>query len=545
MVKRSLQVNQFGIDYHVEGMLIAMVTHPPAFGMKLKSVDDSIARRMPGIKDIFTVKSLRDDYERQYFDTCTFPEGVAIVGNTTWEVLNAKKALKIVWEPFEDHTIKRSAFGRSSNVKIPAGLESTSDHLTKMKEMASKPGYVRRKDGNPEMAFKKAAKVIERSYTAPFLAHNCMEPMNFFAHVADGKAKLAGPLQKPEYTEQTVSERLGIPLEDIDIQMTRLGGGYGRRSYAHWLVEAAVISQRMNVPIKLLYTREDDMTSGIYRPAYYATYRAALDENNNLTAFHVKAGGIPESPLFANRFPAGAVENYLAEDWTINSNITVGSFRAPRSNFIGGAEQSFLDEVAEAAGKDPIEFRLELLEKARNNPVGEQNDYKPDRYAGVLKLARDRSGWGVSKEGVYRGVSAYFCHNTYVAHVLDLKMDNGDPTVEGVTCAVDCGIVVNPDAATNLTEGAIVDGIGNALYGSLTFRNGVPDKNNFNNYRMIRMREAPKSIDVHFVQNDIDPTGLGEPPFPPIFAALANALHIATGTRHYNQPYLGEDFSLE
>jgi isoquinoline 1-oxidoreductase beta subunit len=530
----------FGIDYHRDGMLIAMITHPPAFGMKLKSVDESAARAMPGIRDIFTIKTLQEDYERQYFDTCTFPDLVAIVGNSTWEVMNAKKALKVEWEPISGYTEKRNRFGTTQTINIPAGRESTTDHMAKMMEMAAKPANEARKDGDPENAFKNAAKVIERTYTAPFLAHNCMEPMNFFAHVTEEKAELAGPLQKPEYTEQTLSARLGIPLEQIDIQMTRLGGGYGRRSYAHWLVEAAIISRKMNAPVKLIYTREDDMTSGIYRPTYHATYRAALDVDNNLIAFHVKAGGIPESPLYANRFPAGAVDHYLAEEWSIDSNITVGSFRAPRSNFIAGAEQSFLDEVAEAAGKDPIAFRLELLERAKNNPVGENNDYDPARYAGVLELVREKSNWGQEQSNVHRGVSAYFCHNTYVAHVMDLVLENGRPVVQRVCCAVDCGIVVNPDAAANLAEGAIVDGIGNAMYGAMTFHNGVPGKNNFDTYRMIRMSEAPKAIDVHFVQNDIDPTGMGEPPFPPVFGAVANALYKATGKRSYDQPFLGD-----
>jgi isoquinoline 1-oxidoreductase subunit beta len=399
----------FGIDYDRPGMLIAMIIHPPAFGMKLKSVDDSAARKMKGIKDIFTIKTLNDDYERQNFDTCTFPELVVVAGDTTWEVMKAKKALKVAWEPFSDHSEIKNAGGKTQTVRVPAGLESTADHTKKMASMAAKPGKVQRKDGDPENAFKNASKIIERTYTAPFLAHNCMEPMNFFAHVTPEKAELAGPLQKPEYTEKALSARLGMPLEKIDIQMTRLGGGFGRRSYAHWLIEAALISQKMNAPVKLIYTREDDMTSGIYRPAYLATYRAALDATNNLVAFHVKAGGIPESPLAANRFPAGAVDNYLAEDFTIESNITIGSFRAPGSNFMAAAEQSFLDEVAELAGKDPIEFRLGLLERAKNNPVGSNNDYDPERYAGVLKLVREKSSWSEPQPNVHRGVAAHLC----------------------------------------------------------------------------------------------------------------------------------------
>jgi isoquinoline 1-oxidoreductase beta subunit len=429
-------------------------------------------------------------------------------------------------------------------VLVPGGLENTSQHTDKIKEMAAKPGKVVRRDGNPEEAFKNAAKVIERAYSAPFLAHNCMEPMNFFAHVTEDKVKVAGPLQAPEFIESTLAARLDVPKESIEIEMTRMGGGFGRRAYSHYLVEAALISQKVKAPIKLMYSREDDMTNGIYRPSYHATYRAALDEENNLMALHVKAGGVPESPLFANRFPAGAIENYLAEEWSLESNITIGAFRAPRSNFMAGAEQSFLDELAEEIGVDPIQFRLDLLEKAKNNPVGDRNDYEPDRYAGVLKLVRDKSGWGQQKSDVYRGVSAYFCHNSYVAHVLDLQLKNGTPMVQKVCCAIDCGIVVNPDAATNMAEGAITDGIGNALFGEMTFRQGSPGKSNFDKYRMIKMHEAPKEIDVHFVQNEIRPTGMGEPPFPPIFGALANALFKATGERHYHQPFLGDQAIL-
>ncbi len=529
----------FGIDTHKEGMKIAMIVHPPAFGMKLKSIDDTAAKSMAGIQDIFPIKVLQDDFERQHFDTCTFLEVVAIVGNTTWEVMNAKKALQVQWEPFKDYTEERTYYRQSKQtITIPAGLENTSDHLAKM---TAKKGKLVRKDGNPEAAFKQAAKVIERTYTAPFLAHNCMEPMNFFAHVKNGKAELSGPLQKAELTEQTVAARLGISVEDISIELTRLGGGYGRRSYAHWVVEAALISQKMKAPIKLIYTREDDMTGGIYRPAYQATYRAALDANNKLIGIHINAGGIPESPLYANRFPAGAVDNYLAESWTINTNITIGSFRAPRSNFIACAEQSFLDEVAEAAGKDPIDFRLELLANAKKNPVGERNDYDADRLAGVLKLVREKSNWDNQSNKAHRGVAAYFCHNSYAAQVLDLTIEEGQPIVQNVCSVIDCGIVVNPDAAANLTEGAIVDGIGNALYGHLNFKNGVPDKNNFDTYRMIRMSEAPKKIEAHFVQNEIAPTGLGEPAFPPAFGALANALYQATGKRFYHQPFLGNE----
>lgn len=528
----------FGIDTRKEGMLIAMIVHPPAFGLKFKSLqNDATIKKMKGIKDIFPVKIFNEGYEKTFFDTTTFNEVVAIVGNTTWEVMQAKKALKIDWQPIESYTQNRNMLGRKTVEKIPAGLEDSTEHTTKLAERMAQPATVRRKDGDIETAFKNAAKVIERTYNAPFLAHNCMEPMNFFAHVTDEKVELAGPIQKPEFTEQALSARLGLPLEKIDIKMTRLGGGFGRRSYAHWMIESALISQKVKAPVKLIYTREDDMTAGIYRSTYSATFRAALDANNNLIGFHVKAGGIPESPLFPNQFPAGAVENYLAEDWTIDTNLTVGSFRAPRSNFMAAAQQSFLDEVAEAASKDPIAFRLELLKRAKESPVGRNNDYEPDRFAGVLEMVREKSNWEKEKTAKNLGVSAYFCHDSYAAHVLDLEIKDGVPIVKKVYCALDCGIVVNPTAAKNMAEGGIVDGIGTALYGKMSFTKGVPDANNFHQYRMIRHNEAPKEIQIDFVQNTIDPTGMGEPAYPPVFGALANALYKVTGKRFYNQPF--------
>lgn len=528
----------YGLDFHRDGMLIAMIVHPPAFGMKLKSYDDSQAKTMPGIKDIFTIETYKEDYLKSAFDNNAFTDLIVVVGNSTWEVMNAKKAIKVDWEMSPELNTEMDLFGTKMTVHFPAGLENSKMHNTSMAEVTSKTSKQIRKDGNPEEAFKNAVKIIERSYSAPFLAHNTMEPMNFFADVTDEKADLVGPVQTPEFMEKSVAARLDMPLEKVDIQMTRMGGGFGRRLYGHYLVETALISKKMKTPIKLVYTREDDMTNGIYRPSYYATYRAGLDADNNLIAFHVRAGGIPESPIMADRFPAGAVDNYLAEEWSIDSNITVGAFRAPRSNFIAGAEQSFLDEVAEVAGKDPIEFRLELLERAKKNPVGENNDYEADRYAGVLELVREKSNWTQEQPNVYRGVSAYYCHNSYVAQVLDMTLDDNKPVVQKVSCAIDCGIVVNPDAATNLAEGGIVDGIGHAMYSAITFKDGAPEQTNFDKYRMIRHNEAPKSIEVHFVQNKIDPTGLGEPPFPPIMGALANALYKTTGKRHYHQPFI-------
>ncbi len=530
----------YGLDTYKDGMLIAMLVQPPAFGMEFKSMDADKVKEMPGIVDVFTIDTYPEDMEKEWSDVAAFSKLVVVVGESTWQAMQAKKELKVEWDLNPKLTEQIQILEKSAGMAGATGLESSDIHNTLMAKVGEKKSEVVRKDGDPEKAFKNAARVIERSYTCPFLAHNCMEPMNFFADVTGDKALLLGPIQTPEYAEKSVNKRLGFDLEDIDIQMTRMGGGFGRRLYGHFLVEAAVISQKMGKPIKLVYSREDDMTNGVYRPAYHVKYRAALDANNKLTAFHVNAGGIPESPLFANRFPAGAIDNYLAESWSLESNISIGAFRAPRSNFIAGAEQSFLDELAEEMGQDPIQFRLDMLKRAESDPVGEDNDYDAKRYAGVLKVAKDKSGWGKGSSAQNRGVSAYYCHNSYVAQILDMSLKNNEPLIDKVTCVVDCGIVVNPDAAKNMVEGGTIDGIGHALYSEMTFKDGAPQKNNFDTYDLIRHKQAPKKIDVHFIDNGIDPTGLGEPPYPPIQGALANALYKATGKRFYKQPFINE-----
>jgi isoquinoline 1-oxidoreductase beta subunit len=527
----------FGIDVMKEGMKIAVMIHPPAFGMTLKSFNADSAKQMPGVVDVFQIDAYQGDTQNSAFDIAAFRDLVVIVADTTWQAMQAKKAVQCEWIEADDVKTKISFFGRDSYFDFPKGLESTATQNEKLNAAAKADVQTARRDGNPERAFRNADRIIEKTYSAPYLAHNTMEPMNFFADVTAEKAHLIGPIQTPSIMEPSVAARLGMNPDQVHIEMTRMGGGFGRRLYGHFLVEAAAISQHVSAPIKLLYTREDDMSCGVFRPAYQATYRAAIDKNNVVTAFHVRAGGIPESPLAANRFPAGAYDNYLAESFTVKSNVTTGAFRAPRSNFIAAAEQSFLDELAEAIGKDPVDYRLELFDRAIKDPVGDRNDYDANRYAEVIRLAKEKSNWGTPKEGVHRGFAAYFCHNSYVADVVDLKVENGQTIVENVCVAVDCGIVVNKDAAINLVEGGTVDGIGTALYSGLNLKQGAPQQTNFDRYRLIRHAEAPKAIEVHFVNNGMSPTGLGEPMYPPVMGALANAMYQATGKRLYQQPF--------
>ena len=511
----------FGIDYSREGMKVAMIEHPPSFGMKVKSFNEEEIKSMPGVQDAFIVDAGLSEPDR--FDVNAFPQLIALIGESTWPLMQAKKNIKAEWEVVDQ-------------------LENSDLHVMNL-EKAFESGELEesRTDGDVEAAFSAAAKVIERTYTSPFMAHNCMEPMNFFANVTDDQAELVGPVQTPQALEGAVSKLLDLPVEKVSVKMTRIGGGFGRRLYPHFGVEAAAISRKIGAPVQLVYSREDDMTQGTYRPPYQSVYKAGLDENNNLIAFSVKGTGLNSGPVFPNRFPAGAVENYSAEKIKLPTNITTGAWRAPRSHFTAGAEQSFLDEVAELAGKDPIDLRLELFDRAIENPVGEKHEYEAERYAGVLKLVKEKSGWGNPTPGVHRGVAAYFCHSTYVAEVMDIVLESGEPKVKKVWCAVDCGIVVNPDAAKNMIEGGVVDGIGHGMYSELTFENGAPNQKNFDTYQLIRHSQAPEEIEVFFVENDISPTGLGEPGLPPAVGALANALYQATGKRYYNNPFSTAD----
>jgi CO/xanthine dehydrogenase Mo-binding subunit len=511
----------FGLDFQREGMLLAMIEHPPAFGMKLKDFNQDEIKRMTGVKDAFVIDTTTD--EPVWAEVNAFNQLVAIVGESTWQLMKAKKALKINWEM----------------VSEPESSEMHSNRL--IEDINNGKVLDSRTDGDPEAAFAQAAKVLERTYTSPFMAHNTLEPMNFFANVAKDAAELIGPTQTPKALREAASKLLGMSIDNISVDMTRIGGGFGRRLYVHFGLEAAAISKIMGAPIKLIYSREDDMTQGTYRPAYRSTYKAGLDENNNLIAFSVRGVGLPEGAVFQDRFPAGTVDNYSAVKLGSSTNISTGAWRAPRSHFAAGAEQSFLDEVAELAGKDPIEFRLTLFDRAKKDPAGEKNDYDSDRYAGVLKLVKEKSNWGADMPGIYRGVSAYFCHNSYVAEVVDIAMDNGQPKIKKVWCAVDCGILVNREGAINMIEGGVIDGIGHAMYSELKFENGSSVHNNFNTYQLIRHNQSPKEIEVFFVENEIAPTGLGEPGLPPAVGALANALYKATGKRHYHTPFSTAD----
>lgn len=512
----------FGLDYKEEGMVYASILRPPVFGQILESYDASKAKALSGVLDVITIgdkaRAMLKKGKPNWSAKLSTTDKIVVVGKTTWDVIKGKKEIKAKW-------------------KTVSKLESTEDHDKELLNLLhGKTFKTRRKDGNVKTAFANADKILERVYTSKFLPHNTMEPMNFFANVTSQKVHLVGPTQTPEAAEEAVAALLGISILDIHVDLTRMGGGFGRRLYNDFVLEAVEISDILKKPVKMISTREDDMTTGIYRPA--SKYKiAASIKDGELTGYSLKEACVNANMygLIPNFYPAGAVKNYQVDNARLNSNITVGAWRAPYTNFLATAEQSFFDELAEELGIDIVQLHKNLLKNVKNNPDPKIN-YNPDRLLGVLNRVVKESNWGNAADNIYQGLSIYYCHNTHVAEVADVEMENGIPIVKTVHCAVDCGIVVNPLGALNQAKGGVLDGIGHAMYGDFNFKDGKPSANNFNTYQLIRMAQTPK-VNVHFIKSDIAPTGLGEPTLPPVGAAVANAIYKATGQRLTKQPY--------
>lgn len=512
----------FGLDYKAEGMVYASVLRPPAFGQVLESYDASEAKAIAGVIDVVKIgeKAIKmmGMEKVDWSVKLAQSEKVVVIAENTWAAIKGKKALIAQWS---DGT----------------PLESTKAHDKILVDLLDGKDFTNlRKDGDVKKAFKQADKIVEQTYESPFLPHNCMEPMNFYANVTDSKIHLVGPVQTPASAASTVAALLERDEKDIRLEMTRMGGGFGRRLYGDFVYEAAEISDKIRKPVKMVSTREDDMTTGVYRPAI--KYRiAASIKDGEITGYHLKEAAVNGNMygLIPNFFPAGAIENYQVDVAKYDSNITTGAWRAPYTNFLSFAEQSFLDELAEVLEKDPVQLRLDMLEKVKGT-TDDRIQYSAERLQDVLKLAVEKSGYRTPKDGVFQGICAYYCHNTHVAEVADVVMEGNKPVVKKVTVAVDCGIVVNPLGAMNQIEGGAIDGVGHAMYGDFVFENGMPTSNNYDKYRLIRMNESP-IVETHFVKNTLSPTGLGEPTLPPAGAAVAIAMKKATGNRLYKQPF--------
>ncbi|AUC21674.1 isoquinoline 1-oxidoreductase [Polaribacter sejongensis] len=515
----------FGLDYKTDGMVIATVLRPPAFGQILESFDATEAKKVKGVIDVITIGDKIRKYvasgKKNWTFTMSKTDKVVVIAESTWAAIKGKKALTAIW-------------------KEDSNLESTENHDTVLTDILDGKNLdTRREDGNIKKAFATADKVIEKTYHSPFLPHNCMEPMNFYADVTSEKIHLAGPVQTPEFAANVVADLLDFDIDKISLEMTRMGGGFGRRLYADFVYEAAEISNAIKKPVKLVSTREDDMTTGVYKPAVKYRIKAAL-KDGVVTGYHLKEAAVNGNMygLIPNFFPAGCIPNYKVETGSYNSNITTGAWRAPYTNFLAFAEQSFFDELASELNVDAIQLRLDLLQNVKGT-TDNKIEYSGQRMEDTIKLVKEKGNWGKTEEGVYQGFSAYYSHNTHVAEIADIVLKDGFPVVKKVTVAVDCGIVVNPTGARNQVEGGVLDGIGHAMYADFSFKDGKPNAKNFDTYRLIRMQETPK-VEVYFVENDLSPTGLGEPGLPPAGGAVANAINAALGKRIYKQPFINE-----
>lgn len=492
----------FGIDTRKEGMLFAVVARPPAHGKKLQSFDDSAALKVNGVKKVVQVKN-----------------SVAVLATSTWAAMKGRTALKINWED-------------------ASKLESTADHEKAFRELLSKPAATpNRNDGDVDAAMSAATKVLDVMYEVPVLSHAQMEPLNFYADVRDGKAELYGPTQVPQSLVSAVAKELNIPATNVSLGLPRQGGGFGRKLRPDNGVEAALVSQAAQCPVQVQWSREDDMQNDFYRPSGMFRFKAAI-KDGNLEAWHQSFASLSNgrSP---DTYPAGAVQNLKIESHSLPTNIPTGPWRAPTHNVQAFANESFMDEVAYELKKDPVAFRLELLKKAKEQPVGKLA-YDPDKFISVIELVAKMCNWGKTPANTYRGFSTWFSFNSYVAQVVEIQMLKGKPRITKVYCAVHCGKVVNVSGAENQVQGAVVDGLGHAVYTKLTFNNGAAVQTNFGPYNFVRMRNTPLDVEVQFVPSEDNPTGLGEPGLPPIAPALANALFAATGKRFRKMPFVDD-----
>ena len=485
-------------------MLFAVVSRPPAYGKTLGSVDDTATRKVNGVKNVVKLKN-----------------SVAVLATSTWAAKKGRDVLVIEWNATEK-------------------LENTSEHFAAFKGMLEKgTTSPARNDGDVDAAKQNAIKILDVTYELPALSHGQLEPLNFFANVRDGKAELYGPTQVPEQVKNEVSQQLGIKPENITVGVPRQGGGFGRKLMSDNGVEAALISAAAQSPVQVQWTREDDMQNDFYRPAEMYRYRAALS-NDELLSWHQSGVAIGRG-VWGDSYVAGVLKNYRSESQGYTSNTPTGWWRAPGANTLAFAAESFMDEVCTELKKDPVQFRLELFEKAKKVPPGNDQQARfrsdPNKYRSVVELVAKMCNWGTTPSGVYRGFATWFSFGSYAAEVVEVKMVDGKPKIVKVFAAVHCGRVINLSGAENQVQGAIVDGISHAMFPKVTFVNGAVAETNFHSYKFLRMKDAPLDIEVKFVDSEEAPTGLGEPALPPVAAAVANALYAATGKRIRKMPF--------
>ena len=502
----------FGSDVRLDNMLYAVYEKCPAFGGRVKSANIDEVRGLPGVTHAFAVTGTDNLRGLQ--------PGVAIVAETWWDANSARRKLRVEWD--KTHA------------------DSTDDYDRQAAALGAEDGKTLGHDGDVEEALQSASQVVEASYYYPFVSHANMEPQNCTAlYRENGTLELWAPSQNPRGGRQLISETLGIPERKIHVNLERIGGGFGRRLRHDFMVEAAWIAREVGRPVQLQWTREDDMGHDFYRPAAWHHFKAGLDDNGRMAAFdhHFVTFGrdgdtVSGADLSARHYPAGLVPHFRLRRSIIETHVPTGPWRSPGHSAYCWAYQSFFDEVARAGGRDQLEFRLDLLAQKHGEPP-----LDTARASGTLRLAAEKAGWGKRELGPDRGMGLafHYDHGGYVAHVAEVVADGSRVKVDKVFSAVDIGPVINMSGAKNQVEGAVIDALSTAQL-EITFADGAAQQSNFHDYGLLRINQAP-DVEVHFIQSDNSPSGLGEPPFAPATPAIANAIFAATGTRIRELPF--------
>ena len=537
-------VAKFGLDTCVPGMLVASVERCPMYGGTPRRFNADEVKSAPHVHAVIEVKSAHLTHQfgetsgpgsRNY--SCS---GVAVVADSTWAAMQARKLLKVEWN------------------ESPVSSESTASLRERMLRLASEPGTVIRSDGDFDKAHATAAKKIDAVYEVPFLAHAAMEPVNCTAHVRGDSCELWAPTQIPGAAADSVASALGIPRDHVKVHVTFIGGGFGRRLIQDYAVEAALISRDTDAPVQVVWSREDDIRHDFYRPAACHVLQAGLNGQGQLVSWRHR-GSSPSIEIFYNGtgispqasaqvdsldFPALFIPNFRLEFTVAESGMPLGYWRSVDASGNQFVISSFFDEAAHAAGRDPLEFLFAAFGPARKIPVGNGNTLDVGRRRAVVELAAEKSGWHKPlAAGRGRGIAVAFGWRSYVAQVAEVTCDskNGNLRVDRMVCAIDCGTAINPLSVKAQMEGAINFGLAQALKSEITVSSGRVEQSNFHDYEILRMSDAPREIEVHIVPSTEPPGGGGEPGVPAAAPALANAIFAATGKRIRRLPIRAAD----
>jgi isoquinoline 1-oxidoreductase subunit beta len=525
---------QFGIDVRVPGMLFAVIARCPYFGGKLITFDANAAKAVPGVRSVFPVSPV--EFIPKIIRNVNSAAGVAVVAESTWSAIEGRKALKISWD------------------KGPGGNESTESLRKLLQEQAvAPPSFVPIDRGDPRKALSDATKKIEATYELPFQAHATMEPMNTTIHVRDDGIEVWSPTQIGAILQEEIAQLSGLPSDKVTVHMTLCGGSFGRRYQWDYIAEAWQVGMEVKRPVQLVWTREDDIQHDFYRQYSYHRMMGALDAAGKPVAWSHRIVSTPIRAVFdtpeslkdpkhmaaqelggADVLPY-AIPNFRLDYAPVHSVVPRAWWRSVESSFTAFAVECFVDELAHAAGRDPYEFRMGLLqERRRVNAVMWPDNPLLDtaKFRSVLQLAAEKSGWGKPlPSGKGRGIACHYSFNTYIAHVAEVSVEkDGTVHVSRIVSAVDCGIAVNPNGVRAMTEGAINYALTPVLSGEITVKDGAVEQSNFNDYQVLRITDAPE-VEVHIVPSDEDPKGMGEPGVPPLAPAVANAVFAATGVR--------------